>query len=772
MAFFLSSCFDMKNLVIFLFVFIATLMVPRLSYAQNTYAISGFIKDGLSGKALTGATITAGQAAEERCVTDSSCFYFMKLKSGDYSIKISKPGYIEKTIKIKLDSALNKDIKLEPVVVLKDVVVLSKTSNINTPVAGREIINMNKVDKTPVFFGEKDILKTIVLLPGVNNANDGNTNFFVRGGASDQNLILYDGAPVYNPSHILGFFSVFNNDVIKDATLYKGNEPAQYGGRLSSVLDINTKDGDMNVNKVTGGIGNITSRLSIEGPLRNDQSSYFLSVRKTHINYLLSLSDEFKNDKIDIYDINFKYKNIIDSSSRIFLSGYIGRDKIALGDNVGVSWGNKLIALRWEKNFSSSLVSNSTAFAGDYFYDNLFKTKTTDLILNSSISNYGLKQDFQYYKNNKNTIGFGFNSIYYVTNPQIFFQNNNNSLKNNEKGGLENAIYFNLDRKVNTNFYLDIGMRFSAYTIVNAATKNYFDDNQIAQTPTNNKSRTYLNAEPRITGSYLLGKQSSMKLAYSRNVQNLHLLNNANISDQWILNSYKILPELSDQLSLGWENWINNKLYQINIDVYYKYLQNQLDFKEGIGLNSIVDYESVVAKGIGRAYGLEVKLSKNSGLFSGWISYSLSKTEKLIEEINDNKWYNANQDRTHNLSIVAIYRLNQKFFLSSVFVYNTGNAITYPVGRYSMGGQNVYEYGARNSNRMPSYNRLDVSITYENKLKKRMNSAWNFTLYNAYGQENPFRITFQEDPKDNTRTNIVQTALFKWVPSISYNFSF
>ena len=371
-------------------------MVPRLSYAQNTYAISGFIKDGLSGKALTGATITAGQAVEDVCVTDSSGFYFMKLKSGDYSIKISKPGYIEKTIQIKLDSALNNDIKLEPVVVLKDVVVLSKTSNINTPVAGREIINMNKVDKTPVFFGEKDILKTIVLLPGVNNANDGNTNFFVRGGASDQNLILYDGAPVYNPSHILGFFSVFNNDVIKDATLYKGNEPAQYGGRLSSVLDINTKDGDMNVNKVTGGIGNITSRLSIEGPLRNDQSSYFFSVRKTHINYLLSLSDEFKNDKIDIYDINFKYKNIIDSSSRIFLSGYIGRDKIALGDNVGVSWGNKLIALRWEKNFLSSLVSNSTAFAGDYFYDNLFKTKTTDLILNSSISNYGLKQDFQY----------------------------------------------------------------------------------------------------------------------------------------------------------------------------------------------------------------------------------------------------------------------------------------------------------------------------------------------------------------------------------------
>jgi len=762
----------MKTGIIFFIVFFAVLLAPPPSYAQNTYTISGYIKDRLNGKLLSGVSIRVSQPVAKICETDKGGYYSMQLRSGYYSIKISKSGFIEKIIQIKLDSALIQDVMLDPLVALKEVVVFAKTNNINTPIVGREIIAMNKFDKTPVFFGEKDILKTIVLLPGVNNASDGNTNFFVRGGASDQNLILYDGAPVYNPSHIFGFFSVFNNDVINDATLYKGNEPAQFGGRLSSVLDVKTKDGDMGVRKVAGGIGNITSRLSIEGPLRTDQSSYFFAIRKTHINYLLNLLDEFKNDKIDIYDINFKYKNIIDSGSRIFFSGYIGKDKIALGDNFGASWGNKLISLRWEKNFSTKLVSNSTAFAGDYFYDNLFKTKSVDLILNSSISNYGLKQDFQYHKNNKNTIGFGFNSIYYVTNPQIFLQNNNTGLKNNEKGGFENAVYFNLDTKINANFYLDIGMRFSAYTITNSATKNYFDNNQALPTPTNNKSLSYLNAEPRITGSYLLGKQSSMKLAYSRNIQHLHLLNNTNISDQWISDSYKILPEVSDQLSLGWENWIKKKLYQVNIDVYYKCLQNQLDFKEGIGLNSIVDYESVVSSGIGRAYGLEVKLSKNSGLFSGWISYSLSKTEKRIDGINENNWYNANQDRTHNLSIVAIYRLNQKFSLSSVFVYNTGNSITYPVGRYSMGGQNVFEYGPRNSNRMPSYNRLDVSITYENKSRKRLNSAWNFTLYNAYGQENPFRITFQEDPKDNTKTNIVQTALVKWVPSISYNFSF
>ena len=772
MAFFLSRSGYMKKGFLFIILLIAALIAQHSSYAQNWYKVSGKIKDGLNGKLLSGARIILDQNIDTACISDSSGFYSIQLKQGYYSLRIVKSGYNEKVLQLNVDQEIQQDIKLDPLRNLKEVVVFSKTNNINTPIAGREIINMNTVDKTPVFFGEKDILKTIVLLPGVTNAGDGNSNFFVRGGAADQNLILYDGAPVYNPSHVFGFFSVFNNEVIHDATLYKGNEPANFGGRLSSVLDIKSKDGDMNERKITGGIGNITSRFSIEGPLRNDQSSYLLAIRKTHVNYLLSLSDEFKKNKIDIYDINFKFKNVIDARSRLFVSGYLGKDEIGIGDNVAVSWGNKLIALRWEKNLTSKLVSNSSAFVGNYFYNNLFKTSTADLILNSSIANYGLKQDFQYHKNNKNTIGFGLNSIYYVTNPQILFQDNKSGFNNNEKGGLENAVYVNLDRKISSDLYVDLGVRLSAYTITNSATNNRMVNNQLPQNNASNKLPTYFNVEPRITGSYLLSKQSSIKLAYARNTQHLHLLNNANISDQWITNSNKILPELSDQLSLGWEKWMHNKLYQINLDVYYKYLQNQLDFKEGIGLNSITDYESVLSSGIGRAYGIEVKLSKNTGQFSGWISYSLSKTEKKIEGINENNWYNAIQDRTHNLSVVAMYKLTEQLLLSSVFVYNTGNAITYPVGRYNVGGQSVFEYGARNANRMPGYNRLDFSITYENKIKKRMNSAWNFTLYNLYGQENPFRISFEEDPKDNTKTRIVQTALFKWVPSISYTFSF
>jgi hypothetical protein len=760
-----------KGLVFSLFLF-AALLVPPISYGQNVFSVSGKIKDRLSGQFLLGARIILDQNIDTACITDSSGFYSIQLKPGYYTIKIVMSGYIEKVIQVNVDQTVQQDIKLDPLPILKDVVVFSKTNNINTAISGRELISMNAVDKTPLFFGEKDILKTIVLLPGVTNAGDGNTNFFVRGGAADQNLILYDGAPLYNPSHVFGFFSVFNNDVIKDATLYKGNEPAMFGGRLSSVLDIKTKDGDLNEQKITAGIGNITSRVSIEGPLRTDQSSYFIALRKTHVNYLLSLSDEFKKNKIDIYDLNFKYKNIIDSGSRLYISGYLGKDKIAIGENVGVSWGNKLLALRWEKYLSKKIVSNSTAFMGNYFYNNLFKTTTADLILNSSIANYGLKQDFLYHKNNNNTLGFGLNSIYYVTNPQILFQDNKSGFKNNEKGGLENVLYFNWDSKLSSAFFVDLGVRLSGFTLANTETENLLGNNQLTQNTSKNKSLTYFNVEPRITGSYLLNKQTSIKLAYARNVQHLHLLNNANISDQWIINSNKIMPEISDQFSLGWERWLKNKLYQVNFDIYYKFLQNQLDFKEGIGLNSIVDYESVLASGIGRAYGLEVKLSKNYGLFSGWISYSLSKSEKKIEGINDNNWYNAIQDRTHNLSVVAMYNLTERLVLSSVFVYNTGNAITYPVGRYNVGGQSVFEYGARNANRMPGYNRLDLSVTYENKLKKRMGGAWNFSLFNVYGQENPFRITFEEDPKDNTKTKIVQTALFKWVPSISYTLTF
>lgn len=762
----------MKKGLVFSLFLIAALLVPPISYGQAVFSVSGKIKDRLSGQFLLGARIILDQNIDTACITDSSGFYSIQLKPGYYTIKIVMSGYIEKVIQVNVDQTVQQDIKLDPLPILKDVVVFSKTNNINTPISGRELISMNAVDKTPLFFGEKDILKTIVLLPGVTNAGDGNTNFFVRGGAADQNLILYDGAPVYNPSHVFGFFSVFNNDVIKDATLYKGNEPAMFGGRLSSVLDIKTKDGDLNEQKITAGIGNITSRVSIEGPLRTDQSSYFIALRKTHVNYLLSLSDEFKKNKIDIYDLNFKYRNIIDSSSRLYISGYVGKDKIAIGENVGVSWGNKLLALRWEKYLSKKIVSNSTAFMGNYFYNNLFKTTTADLILNSSIANYGLKQDFLYHKNNNNTLGFGLNSIYYVTNPQILFQDNKSGFKNNEKGGLENVLYFNWDSKLSSAFFVDLGVRLSGFTLANTETENLLGNNQLTQNTSKNKSLTYFNVEPRITGSYLLNKQTSIKLAYARNVQHLHLLNNANISDQWIINSNKIMPEISDQFSLGWERWLKNKLYQVNFDIYYKFLQNQLDFKEGIGLNSIVDYESVLASGIGRAYGLEVKLSKNYGLFSGWISYSLSKSEKKIEGINDNNWYNAIQDRTHNLSVVAMYNLTERLVLSSVFVYNTGNAITYPVGRYNLGGQSVFEYGARNANRMPGYNRLDLSVTYENKLKKRMSGAWNFTLFNVYGQENPFRITFEEDPKDNTKTKIVQTALFKWVPSISYTLTF
>jgi hypothetical protein len=762
----------MKKGLVFSLFLIAALLVPPISYGQAVFSVSGKIKNRLSGQFLLGARIILDQNIDTACITDSSGFYSIQLKPGYYTIKIVMSGYIEKVIQVNVDQTVQQDIKLDPLPILKDVVVFSKTNNINTPISGRELISMNAVDKTPLFFGEKDILKTIVLLPGVTNAGDGNTNFFVRGGAADQNLILYDGAPVYNPSHVFGFFSVFNNDVIKDATLYKGNEPAMFGGRLSSVLDIKTKDGDLNEQKITAGIGNITSRVSIEGPLRTDQSSYFIALRKTHVNYLLSLSDEFKKNKIDIYDLNFKYRNIIDSSSRLYISGYVGKDKIAIGENVGVSWGNKLLALRWEKYLSKKIVSNSTAFMGNYFYNNLFKTTTADLILNSSIANYGLKQDFLYHKNNNNTLGFGLNSIYYVTNPQILFQDNKSGFKNNEKGGLENVLYFNWDSKLSSAFFVDLGVRLSGFTLANTETENLLGNNQLTQNTSKNKSLTYFNVEPRITGSYLLNKQTSIKLAYARNVQHLHLLNNANISDQWIINSNKIMPEISDQFSLGWERWLKNKLYQVNFDIYYKFLQNQLDFKEGIGLNSIVDYESVLASGIGRAYGLEVKLSKNYGLFSGWISYSLSKSEKKIEGINDNNWYNAIQDRTHNLSVVAMYNLTERLVLSSVFVYNTGNAITYPVGRYNLGGQSVFEYGARNANRMPGYNRLDLSVTYENKLKKRMSGAWNFTLFNVYGQENPFRITFEEDPKDNTKTKIVQTALFKWVPSISYTLTF
>ena len=769
----------MNRKFIFL-LFIGVLGITHQIKAQEITTVNGTVKDKLTGESITGAVIKIDQLANVVITSNEYGFYAISLPKGKYDLRISFVGYEEKRVPIVLNGPFIANVFLESKNQLTEVVVVTKRKDENLTKAqmGTETLNMQSISKVPVIFGEKDVLKTIQLLPGVKSAGEGNSGFYVRGGAADQNLILLDEAPVYNASHLLGFFSTFNSDAIKDATLIKGNGPAQYGGRLSSVLDVKMKEGNNKNYTYNGGLGLISSRLSIEGPIQADKSSFILSGRRTYADVFLKATEKFKDNILYFYDLNAKANYKIDDKNRIYFSGYFGQDELGLGSSFRINWGNKTGTIRWNRIVNNKLFLNTSFIYSDYSYNVGLKNGETNFNVNSNIKDVNLKQDYTFYLNPKNTIRYGFNSILHTITPSVFSGTVNNNINKVGRNGLENAVYFNNNFKANQQLTLDYGVRISAYSIMGGDIYNVYNDNVITQSillQKNEFGKTYINIEPRFTSNYRINDLSSLKVAYARNVQHLHLLSNATAaspSDQWIGNSYNIKPELADQTSIGYaRNFINNT-YELGAELYYKVMQNQLDYKDGTNINTIADVESALLYGVGRAYGFEFLAKKKTGLFSGWISYTLSKTERKIAGINGGNWYNAKQDRTHDVSIVTILELNPKWTVSGVFVYSTGNAVTFPTGKYAFGEQNIYQYANRNANRMPDYHRLDLSVTYENKNKKNNVGSWNFSLYNVYGRENAYRISFQDDPLDNSKTQIIQTALFRWVPSITYNFKF
>ena len=755
-------------------------LITNVAFAQDKVVLSGTIKDMQSGESVIRATIRIQELPNLGVFSNEYGFYSISLIKGKYTLLVSQLGYELFSQKIQLDSNRILNIQLSAQNQLKEVVVESsrKNNNLTKAQMGTETLNMAAISKVPVIFGEKDILKTLQLLPGVKSAGEGNSGFYVRGGAADQNLILLDEAPVYNASHLLGFFSTFNSDAIKDATLIKGNGPAMYGGRLSSVLDVKMKEGNNKQKEVSGGLGLISSKISIEGPIQKDKSSFILSGRRTYADMFLKATEKFKDNILYFYDLNMKANYTINEKNKIYISGYFGKDELGLGDAFGIDWGNKTGTIRWNKIISNRLFLNTSIIYSDYNYNVKLKNGETNFNINSNIKDLNLKQDYTFYANPKNNIKFGFNSILHSITPSTFSGTVNNSIKKVGRNGLENAVYLSNTYKPNTSLSLDYGLRLSSYTLMGGDVYNIYNNGILESSKKLDKSefgKTYVNLEPRMTLNYRITDETSLKAGYARNVQHLHLLSNstsASPSDQWIGNSYNIQPEIADQFSIGHVQLLKQNMYEMSTEVYYKSLQNQLDYKDGAEINTLADVESALLFGIGRAYGVEWLLKKREGIFTGWISYTLSKTERKIEGINQNNWYNARQDRTHDLSLVGIYALNSKWSISSVFVYNTGDAVTYPTGKYILQGQTLYQYASRNANRMPANHRLDISVTYDNKKKKRIQESWNFSIYNVYGRENAYRITFQDDPKNLNRTQIIQTSLFRWVPSITYQFKF
>jgi hypothetical protein len=756
-------------------------------YAQNKHTISGYVKDARTGEELIGAAVFVKELSSTGSFTNSYGFYSITLPEGKYNLTVQFIGYEPISIQLVLNQNLKRDCSLnEKTNELTEVVISAdkKDENINKVQMGVDKMVMKEIQNIPVLMGEKDVLKTLQLMPGVKSAGEGNSGFYVRGGASDQNLILLDEATVYNASHLLGFFSVFNSDAIKDVTLYKGSQPSEYGGRLSSVLDIRMKDGNDKKFGVEGGVGIISSRLKIEGPIVKNKGSFSISGRRTYADLFLKLSRDtiINKSTLYFYDLNAKANYRINSNNRIFLSGYFGKDVFGLADKFAFDWGNATGTLRWNHLYSDKVFSNTSVIFSNYNYNIHVNFGTTKGMIISRIQDYNLKQDYQYFVSSKYSLKFGFNSIYHKIVPGVVTLESDSQISQlnlTKKYAWENAIYLSNEYKPFNLLNFEFGLRLSSFSILGPGDFYTYDAaGNITETINYNSFqfvKTYFSPQPRISMNYILTENNSVKLSYSRNIQDLHLLSNSTSgdpTDAWIPSSNNVKPEIADQVSLGYFRNFNDNNFEFSAETYFKYLQNQIDFKDGAEITLNENVESQLLFGRGRAYGIELFMKKKYGKLNGWIGYTLATTEKKIEGINNGQYYKAKQDRTHDVSIVGIYEISKKWTVSATWVYYTGNAVTFPSGKYEMNGSVVNYYTERNGYRMPAYHRLDIGATWQRKKTEKFESGWSFSCYNVYGRENAYSITFQQDPNDATKTQALQTTLFRWIPSVTYNIKF
>lgn len=753
---------------------------------QKKYTINGTIKSKASGETLIGAIVKIAEIPSVGAATNEYGFYSITLPQGEYTLSISYLGYDPVEEKISLNADLTKNVTLaEAGKELKEVVIKSERedANVTRNEMGVMKLDMRTANKLPVIMGEKDILKTVQLMPGIKSAGDGNSGFYVRGGGADQNLILLDEAPVYNASHLLGFFSTFNSDAIKDVTVYKGSMPAEYGGRLSSVLDIKMNEGNNQKYHVSGGIGLISSKLNVEGPIQKGKSSFLVTGRRTYADMFLKLSndEQLKKSKLYFYDLNAKLNYSINDKNKLYLSGYFGRDVLGVNNLFGFDWGNTTGTLRWSHIASSKLFSNTSLIFSDYRYNISITTNGFDFDIKSKIQDWNLKQEFQYYASTRHTVKFGLNSIYHTITPGNISAKGGgvNSTFIENRYAWENAIFVADEWKVSEKIGVNAGVRLSSFSALGPGTYyTYNSAGEKTDSTTYNSGefvKTYIVPEPRLAVNYKLNDVSSVKAAYVRSAQYLHLMSNANTSsptDLWVPSSPNIKPQIADQYSLGYYRNFKDNLFEFSAEVYYKNMQNQIDYKNGAELNVNANIENELLYGDGRAYGIELFFKKRYGRFNGWVGYTLSRTERQVNGINNNNWYPARYDRTHDISLVGLYDLTDRWTVSAIWVYNTGNAITYPAGKYQVDGQVYYYYTDRNASRMPAYHRLDIGATYTKITKRGRESSWAFSVYNAYNRYNPFSIEFQTNKNNPQQTQAVQTSLFGIVPSITYNFKF
>lgn len=769
-----------------LFLLFLLMLEISVSMAVPRYSIGGTITDASTGETLPGASVRVEGASGTGVSSNLYGYFSISLIQGDYILVISYLGYEEYKLELKLNENRILNVALQPSVKLLDEVVVSavrRNDNIVSDKVGVEQLQIRDIKKIPVLFGEQDLLKTLTLTPGVKSIGEGNGGIYVRGGSNAQNLILLDEAMVYNANHLLGFFSTFNSDAIRDITLYKGTAPAEYGGRLSSVMDVKMNEGNNQTHHISGGIGLISSRLMLEGPVVKDKGSYLVSARRTYADLFLKLSSDpvINNNQLYFYDLNAKINYKLNDKNRLFLSAYYGRDVFDFANRFGINWGNTTLTGRWNHIPNAKAFSNTSLIYSDYDYQVGIDLKPFEFSILSRIKNLNLKHDFQFFLNEKIHLGAGYSGIYHIVTPgQVKAppESEINPVLQEQRQGLEQALYVSVNYKPLTSVVINAGLRLSSMIMLGAGEFYSYENGAITDTVRFNRGeivQSYFNPEPRLNVNYIINQQQSVKLSYTRNTQHLHVVSNSTGSlptDIWLISSRNVRPEVSDQLSGGYFRNFGEDVYQFSAETYFKWMHNQIDLKNGADIRANQHIEGELLVGRGRAYGLELMLKKKYGVFNGWIGYTLSRTELSVPGINRGNWYPARQDATHDISVVGIYDASKRWSLSGTWVYRTGNAITFPSGKYEVDGQVQLYYTERNGYRMPAYHRLDLGATYYFRNKGNYESSLNFSVYNAYGRKNAFSIDFEQDPDNPEKSRAVMTYLFTIMPSLTYNFKF
>lgn len=777
-------------------------------FSQEKFTLSGYVKDASNGETLIGATVLIKELKTGN-VTNFYGFYSITLEPGEYIVNYSYIGYETIDRLVSLTSNQRFDIEMKENSTELDVVVVTaraENANVSELEMSTNELDIKTIERIPAFLGEVDIVKSLQLLPGVSTVGEGASGFNVRGGGVGQNLVLLDEAPVYQSSHMFGFFSVFNPDAVKDVKLYKGGIPAEYGGRISSILDVRMKEGNIKNYEVNGGIGTIFSRIAVQGPIAKEKSSFIIAARRSYIDVLAKpfLQDGLEDVGLYFYDITAKANYYINKKNRVYLSGYLGRDDFAFDERQGFGWGNATATLRWNHLYSDKLFSNTTLVASNYDYGFRFgETSEDEFIWDSDIYTYNLKQQFTLFANPKNELSFGGDLILYRFLPaevEGASAGDRIDLSLDSRKSLESALYIGNKQQVSNKLTLQYGVRFSRFQYLGGGTVYTFNDtipgvrrDVVAERETDRfeKIQSFNNLEPRFSANYQIDQKTSIKASYQRMVQYIHLTSNTAASlptDVWIPSTNNINPVRGDQVAIGvFRNFLNNKI-EASVEGYYKFNKDEVDYIDGAELLINPYVEGDLINGVGRAYGLEFLVKKPFGRLNGWVSYTLAKTELKMGGINNGEWYPTRFDQRHNLTVTAAYDLSKKWSLSTNFTFISGTPVAIPEQKYYFGSIPVPQVVGRNSFRIPNYHRLDISATLEAGSTKRngkprffglmKDSYWVFTVYNLYSRENAFAV--YPSPQDTRITNgalagssIRQTAILgSFVPAVSYNFKF